>query len=348
MPDAVADEIIRRRNAGERWRAIADAVGKAETSCRDIYRRHGKQTPVGPHFMPAVPKSALDEMRRAADDADGGEEETDAELWEREKKASLRHAKRIRDNGTFRWSAPGKHVLLSFLSDQHVGDHADYAAMQRDAELIASTPNCYAVLGGDGVDNHLKHRGAVLNQRMRPGDQYRLFEYYMRIFGDRLLAMVSGNHDDWTGQFAGIDLMSRLARDNRIFYNPSECYIDARVGATNYTIGLRHQFRMNSSFNQTHAVKQWLRLGVRPFDIGVVCHHHEAAIEETMYRGQPVWVARPGAYQGQTSYSSALGYNPATPTCPTFLLRGDRRAIYGWNSVRAAVDCVGALREIGV
>lgn len=53
MPDAVADEIIRRRNAGERWRAIADAVGKAETSCRDIYRRHGQQQPAGPHFMPA-------------------------------------------------------------------------------------------------------------------------------------------------------------------------------------------------------------------------------------------------------------------------------------------------------
>jgi len=56
MPDAVADEIIRRRNAGERWRAIADAVGKPETSCRDIYRRHGQQQPAGPHFATPEPR----------------------------------------------------------------------------------------------------------------------------------------------------------------------------------------------------------------------------------------------------------------------------------------------------
>lgn len=299
---------------------------------------------------PVVPPKAMEEMRKAAEVNDYAEFEDPARLWSRAEREANYNIKKAVTAADFSWAAPGNHVLISFLSDQHIapGTPVDFKAMREDAELIAKTPNAYAVFGGDCVDNHLKHRAAIIHARSTPKDQYLLFEYYLQIFADRAIAMVSGNHDDWTSQFAGVDMLARIAKDKRIFYNPDEAYIDLRVGSQKYVVGVRHQYNLNSRFNQTHAPKQWMRLGIRDFDVGVVCHHHEAAIEQTLYRGTFRWLCRPGSYQITSAYSRQYGWNQATPTSPTFLFCGNSREIYGWNSLKAAVECVKAMRELGV
>ena len=138
--------------------------------------------------------------------------------------------------------------------------------------------------GGDQIDNHIKHKSAIMAARSQPGDQYRLLEYYLSILGTRCLLMVSGNHENWSNQFAGVDVLKTLAKQQQIFYAPDEAWLEVEIGEQRYTVAMRHQYRMNSSFNQTHSVKQWLRHGEREFDIGCIGHHHEAAIEQTLYR----------------------------------------------------------------
>jgi hypothetical protein len=220
--------------------------------------------------------------------------------------------------------------------------------MRLDAELIRDTPGCYCVLAGDQVDNHVKHYSAMLSARSQPSDQYRLFEYYLSILGPKCLVVTSGNHDNWTNQIAGIDLLGRIVRDQRVFYSPDEAWLDIEVGDQQYVVGVRHQYRFGSQFNQTHTVKQWLRLGPREFDVGVIGHHHEAAIEQVIYRDRFRWVARPGSYQITSGYSRQYGFNHAIPTCPTFLFHGDEHDISGWKSVRAmarSLDAAKALRS---
>lgn len=137
----------------------------------------------------------------------------------------------------------------------------------------------------------------------------------------------------WTNQYAGVDMVSKLARANKFCYAPFEARMNVKHGAVDYKIALRHQYRLNSSFNQNHAVKQWQRLGDEEFDIGCIGHHHEACIEMFMYRAKECWGCRPGAYQITSAYAAQYGYNDAVPTCPSFLLFPDTRKIIGLPNV---------------
>jgi hypothetical protein len=328
---------------GKSWAEVASTFGLNSESKA---RRMAKQ-PTPPSLTAEV-----EEMRRSA--VEGGYEDEDEEpmeaVWKREEARAAQKIRKAAEGSTFRWRAPGKHLLLPFISDQHIapGTPVDFKAMREDAELIRNTPNCYGILGGDGIDNHIKHRSAMIHARSTPDDQIKLFEHYLKILGDKSLLMVSGNHENWTAAFAGVDVLARVAREQRLCYAPDEAYLEIGVGTQTYKVAVRHQYRLNSSFNQTHSVKQWLRLGEREFDIGCVCHHHEHAIESTIYRGKMCWVCRPGSYQITSAYSREYGWNKAIPTTPTFLLRGDRREIVGFATLRAAIDYCGAAREIGV
>lgn len=306
--------------------------------------------PTAPTPAKAVPSEDLQAMKAAAESSILVDDEPADVVWQREEERAARKIRKAVEGGTFRWRAPGPHLLLAFISDQHIapGTPVDFKRMREDAELIRSTPNCYAVLGGDGVDGHIKHRAAIISARSQPEDQYKLYEYYLQILGDRCLLMISGNHDNWVKQFAGVDLVSRIARDQRICYNPDEAFMELAVGAQNYTVAVRHQYRFNSTFNQTHTVKQWLRLGEREFDIGCIGHHHEHAIESFVYRGKLRWGCRPGSYQITSAYSRQYGFNRALPTTPAFLLRGDTWDVSGYATVKQAVEAVRATREIGI
>lgn len=340
-----------------RIRAAVDRLGGVTAAAREmgttrptVYRAM-KAAPAPKVAAPkAPPPSALDAMRRAAVEGGFDDDEPMEAVWRREEERAGRKIRKAAEGSTFRWRAPGPHLLLAFVSDQHVapGTPVDFRAMREDAELIRATPHCYAILGGDGVDNHIKHRSAILNARSQPEDQFKLFEYYLQILGDKSLMMVSGNHDNWTTAFAGVDVLGRIARDQRLCYAPDEAFMEVGVGTQTYKVAVRHQYRLNSSFNQTHAVKQWLRLGEREFDIGCIGHHHEHAVESFIYRGKMCWGCRPGSYQITSAYSRQYGWNASIPTTPTFLVRGDRREIVGFPTLRAALDFTAAAREIGL
>lgn len=312
--------------------------------------------PVGMPQITYVPPQALAEMAAAAGEVAPFTQERDQfdepveQMWAREEQRGEWAIKKAKVAANFRFRAPGQHMLLAFVSDMHIapGTVIDFKRMREDAELIRDTPNCWCVLCGDQVDNHIKHRAAVLSARSQPSDQYRLFEHYLSILGNKCLVIISGNHDNWTNQMAGFDALGRIARDNRVFYSPDEAWLDIEVGQQKYVVGMRHQYKYNSGFNQTHANKQWLRMGEREFDIGVIGHHHEHALEQFIYRGRFRWAARPGSYQITTAYSREYGFNQSIPTTPCFLLHGDEHDITGWKSVRAMSRSLGALSQLGI
>ncbi len=361
--DQDAETLLRMARDGYSLEEMSQATGHSITGIRGKLQRSGfkghlrtKRAAPEPQPQPAAPtvgqqfKAEVEAMQRAAVEGGYDDDEPPELVWKREEEKAARKIRKAAEAGVFRWHAPGPHLLLSFVSDQHIapGTPVDFKAMREDAELIRATPHCYAILGGDGIDNHIKHRAAVMAARSQPEDQYQLFEYYLRILADKSLLMVSGNHENWTTAFAGVDMLGRVARDQRLCYAPDEAFLEISVGTQTYRVAVRHQFRMNSSFNQTHAVKQWLRLGEREFDIGCIGHHHEHAVEAFVYRGKVCWGCRPGSYQITSAYSRAYGYNASIPTTPTFMIRGDRREITGFSTLRAALDFVRAAREIGI
>jgi len=270
-----------------------------------------------------------------------------AQLWRAAEIENEVRCAQAQYEGQFNASLGSGPVAVTFVADQHIanGEPTDLVRMREDAELIAVTDGMFAILGGDGIQNHIKHRAAVVNSRSTPKDQYKLYNHYLGLLAPKILALISGNHDNWTKQTAGVDVVQMLADQNKIFYTPDRAYVNAQVGAENYMLAIRHQYRFNSSTNQTNTVKRWWDMGEVNFDIGVICHHHEASIEPFDRHGITRWAARPGSYQITSAYSRQYGFNLTRPTCPTFILYGDRRHIVGFNDVRDAVKFLNVERS---
>lgn len=357
-------------------RFLADGLDAGEISTRmpgrtaiSIYRRSARlnRKPVTATPLTAPPAEAA-AMRDASDHAKiaqleqklhdlatgihgkrltvstAAEPPTDpSEAWRHAEEDSARRIKfyheRSRFTVDFDKTDPGLPVAVAFVSDQHIspGNVVDHRRMREDAELIAETPGLYACLGGDGVDNHIKIRSAALAARSQPFEQYQLYEWYLGIFAPKIIALISGNHDAWTDQVAGIDMVQEIARRQRLCYSPAEARISALVGGVEYKLAFRHQYRFKSSFNLLHTVKQWWRMGEESFDIGVICHEHEPAVESFNAQSLERWGARPGAYQIGSSFTRQYGFNATRPTCPTFVLYPGERDIMGFPDIRKAV-----------
>ena len=269
------------------------------------------------------------------------------EVWEEFEKQNERKIAKHKNDGKYVAKFPHEVIAVSFISDQHIAGNNIVALkrMREDAELIAATPGLFACLGGDSIDNHIKHRAAVLHARSTPGDQYELFDYYLSLFADSILGVITGNHDDWSPQIAGVDVIGAICKKHGIACSSDEARISAKVGKITYKLAWRHKYRFNSSINQTHSPKQWYRFGPEPFDIGVVCHHHETAIEASLMHGQQTWTCRPGSYQINSAYGRQGGYNDSMPACPTFILFPHERRIVGFPDVRDAVTTLESERE---
>ena len=237
-------------------------------------------------------------------------------------------------------------IAVAFVSDQHIAPGTPVAMkrMREDAELIANTPGLYCCLAGDAVDNHIKIRAAVLAARSQPDDQYRLFDYYLELLAPKVLVVCSGNHDAWTNQLGGIDVLRRIAEQHKVRYGGFAARVGVTVNGVDYKIALRHQYRMNSSFNQGHAVKQWFRMGEEEFDVGVVAHHHEVSVDWFLARGLPRVAIRPGSYQYLTSYTVQYGWNPALAACPTVIFMPGTRQMLATVDVREGAKVLSLLR----
>ena len=275
------------------------------------------------------------------------EEISPEDVWKDYEERNEKKIAKHKNDGRYVAKFPHEIIAVSFISDQHIAGNNIVALkrMREDAELIAATPGLYACLGGDSIDNHIKHRAAVLAARTTPGDQYELFDYYLSLFSDSVLGVITGNHDDWTPAIAGTDVIASICAKHGIACSSDEARISAAVGNVTYRLAWRHKYRFNSSMNQTHSPKQWYRFGPEPFDIGVVCHHHETAIEASLLHGKQTWTCRPGSYQINSAYGRQSGYNDSMPACPTFLLYPDERRIIGFPDVRDAIKTLSSERE---
>lgn len=333
---------------GLKWHEIAAQLGCSPEAARSRYRRLAKAEPKRKHKA-AKPVAVAEKSQAGVVlecEWSSDDEEDISQVWRRIEEDSDRRIRKALKHSQFTAKFPGdRYIAISFVSDQHIapGTPVDHRQMRLDAELIAATPGMYCILAGDGVDNHIKHFAAILAAKSQPDDQYTLFEHYLGIFEDKILVVISGNHDLWTKQHAGVDMVSRLSRGRSLCYSQDEAFVTCSVGSQTYVVAARHQYHYNSKANQTHSVKQWLKEASREFDVGCIGHHHEHAVESCVYRRREVWVCRPGAYQITSAHSGQYGFNTSIPTCPTFILSPHKREIIGVSSVHRAPDILKAL-----
>lgn len=238
-----------------------------------------------------------------------------------------------------------KPIAISFVSDQHIGGDADYSMMEEDARTIERTDGMVAVLAGDSIDNHIKHWAAVLHSENTPDEQISAFEYYLDMFGESVMAVLSGNHDLWTFNMAGANPIRRIAARRGLIHNDHEFRLILDHQGAEYRVLVRHKARFNSSLNPTHAHKQLYRMGEWRPDIITLAHLHEPAMEPFMGHGEWRWACRPGSYLVRDPHAETCGYNRAVPTCPSFILYPGTKKIVGFPELADAVTHLKAVRK---
>lgn len=241
-------------------------------------------------------------------------------------------------------------VGVAFFTDGHIGSGGtDMERMEYDAKIARETDGLYVIQGGDAVDNFIfpKMMRPAMEAPLTPGKQYDLAEHYLEMFGDSILAMISGNHDQWTDRVAGIDVLGRLAKRRRILYDPDEFLITLKLAGQEYRVLIRHKAPFNSSINLTHVCKQLLRMGRYEVDPDIIAlgHHHTPELDFFPYKGENRLAIRTGSYKVIDDYSRQHAFANGGYMVPTAILYPGRREIIGMPTLEAAADFLTYLRR---
>lgn len=112
-------------------------------------------------------------------------------------------------------------VQLYVIADVHIGDPSTDETMLREfIQYILEQPNRYVILNGDLVDNALTVSVSdTYSQRYSPSEA---IQHAARIFrplvnDNRVLAIGTGNHEDRTYRYTGIDISAYLAKELNIY-----------------------------------------------------------------------------------------------------------------------------------
>lgn len=281
------------------------------------------------------------------------------ETWSAAVKRTRKHVQRMKTEACARLQImTDKPVALTISSDWHVTGigACDLEGLGEYAEAVRDTQGAWAVAVGDLMDNPIKWSKSMA----QVPEDYLLLARLLGTFGYKLLGTTSGNHDDWSVAFAGIDALKWLAERERIHYAPDELVyivelVDPRTGQSYpvppFVIATRHRYYRHSNLNPLHACWRWLedRIGGWPTtddggelvpDILAVGHNHVAEVGVRNRGERTVWGARMGAWH-RSGHSRAGGWPHSPPTAPTFILYpGRSRPIRGFEDYREALDAL--------
>lgn len=237
-------------------------------------------------------------------------------------------------------------IGLANFSDLHLGHKGtNHRRAREDAELIARTPGAYAVFGGDGIDNFIKHHSAMVNKGSEPESEYAALEWWLSLMKGKMLGGCTGNHEFWTKNFSGVDYLRAIMRRLGINYAKHRLRLVIRVNGIEYRVELRHSYRFKSSINYTNQFNRMWEMSDWEWDIGMVGHTHDGPWCAPFQRhGRERWGSLSGCYKEDDSHSQQWGFNDARPSTPFFILAHDRYSITGINDLRKGIHYLNALR----
>lgn len=235
---------------------------------------------------------------------------------------------------------------LVFLSDMHLGSKGvDSKRLREDIQLINACDHLQVYLGGDWTDNFViqglsnVHRDESL---VTIDTQFRLFQSIMRQLLPSLMAVGSGNHDAWTKKVAGLDPRLEALADVPVLYTAEDTYLDITVGEQLYTVYRKHRPTRSSQYNDGHGVQHMFRFGERPFDVGVMEHHHTPHISTFWAHGQMRWSIRTGSYKIKDSHAREWGYHHGGVGTPVIVFYPHRKTIVPFMTIPEAIEFLEA------
>lgn len=237
-------------------------------------------------------------------------------------------------------------IILCPLFDLHIGEPAcDIAMVEREIEFIKNTPNAYAIIGGDIMDNATTNSiGDVYTAKLTPQQQLEQIVGYLKPISKKILAMVSGNHEERTWRESGIDLLGCVAMQLGIEDRYAEegavlfvCFGNNR----NQTNRAKGYIPLNYSVYITHGSGGGRKVGGkanRLYDLGdivdcdcVICGHtHEPiCFKKTFFRTDRTkftviekerLYVNTGSFLNYAKYAERKGFLPNAKVMPKIYL----------------------------
>lgn len=250
--------------------------------------------------------------------------------------------------------ATDRPVAVTYTSDWHIGNPGTSHRQLRDDMLrLADHPRMFVEIGGDWGDNFivskLMHAGA--QNVFAAGDQQWVVLALVTkpLFdSESVLAVRTGNHDQWTKMLAGVDpLFANFGNVPHLCCRDGSLMI-LHVGAQTYRIYRRHRPRWHSVFNDAHCIITEYQRGPFEFDIGVMEHHHLS--NYALFNGKERddgaatrLAIRTGTYKLSDRYAEEHGYEFASSEQVSVILWPDRFRFQPVKGLAQAQELVDVL-----
>lgn len=212
-------------------------------------------------------------------------------------------------------------VQIALLYDLHYG-HAKHRRekLQSYVDWIQRSPNVYAILGGDLMENAID-RGMTFDQDVQPHSQLDELAVILAPIAHKCLFSVPGNHEERTQKATGIDVAKVLADKLQVPYFTGPVFCSILANGHKWTIFAQHG-RGNA---QTKGGK--MNMASRPASFVnnvdfIVCGHVHDRVSEAqtiivedpancrlLYKNQ--WVVIAPSFLGwMDTYAYRAGYRP--------------------------------------
>ena len=237
-------------------------------------------------------------------------------IWEMAELVFSQTEEKEKQKNASRIEFSNKPIAIAMLSDLHIGNSTtDYKQLRKDAELIQKTDGMYAIFHGDGIDNWIVPKLAQLQrgQAINFENELLLFKSWIATISSKLIIVVAGNHDNWTYNLSGIDVVKQMLQTTKVLYDPYEIRTIIQVGSKEWVFCIRHKWLGSSIYNPTHGIERYARMGAT-FDVGIGGHTHIASLSREFVGNdsRQCMAIITGTYKRYDSFAKQIGF----PFCP--------------------------------
>ena len=228
------------------------------------------------------------------------------------------------------------------LSDLHVGDAAfDRQCFLQYIRYVEAEPNRYILLNGDILNNATKSSVSdIYEETLNPRDQIKETAIMLRPVRERILGIVSGNHERRTDKEVGISPVEMLSDKLDVPYFGIEVLLKFKFGLSKrkndrqlyYTLYATHGWgggrTRGAKVNNLERLSQIVLC-----DVYCMAHvHAQVSFPSMIYTPErqcdvvterTMWFVNSGSFLKRGSgYAAAKGYPPTVMGCPVIELSG--------------------------
>lgn len=233
-----------------------------------------------------------------------------------------------------------KPIGIAFTGDWHIGGlYTDHEQLLKDAKAIKETDGLYNILMGDYNDNYItrSHAGGSFEQVITADKQKEICEYIItEFYGDKNIAILKGNHDNWENKETGEDFIKYLARKIKSPYLWYGGEINIKLGDVTYHIQAHHTYKYNSSINTTNSQRNLFNR--THADIIALGHIHYNETHNKTFGGKDtVWI-RTGSYKVTDDYSQWIGGHKTDTRVPICIIFPEKKKVISFRDLYDGIE----------